>query len=107
MSAKPEQLKIKQFTDKVYGYLKQDKWPLKANATLTADDLIPSIGVFELSGPTDWPAHFSPTDASNPSLYPSHQAVLKVSGIPELLKVSRVQLEATGTGRYQIWVSFD
>src|ERR1022692_4560612 len=48
-------------------------------ATLTADGLPPSIGLFSLGSEISGQGHFRPTDSSTLSNYPLHGAILKVS----------------------------
>jgi hypothetical protein len=104
ISEKVERQKRQEFIASICKDLQPGEGPKEIGATLTADGLPPSTGIFFFGSETDWPGHYRPTDSYNLSIYPLHRAKLKLSGRSGLLSVTSIQLCLTASPpAYHVW----
>jgi hypothetical protein len=101
---KIERQKIRDFVESICRDSNHQNWPKEFEATLIADGLPTSTGIFSLGSKTEWPGHYRPNESYNLRIYPLHQAKLIVSGRTEELLVTSVQpCVACSPPSYHIW----
>ena len=104
MLNKTAKQKTEKFIASLCENLKQDEWPEPFEATLIADNLPPSIGLFSLDSKRAGQGHFLPKDGSTLDKYPLRGATLKVSDKNERLLVTNIQRCMTAShSAYHVW----